>query len=105
MKGMETTPGVWITDLETEVRSARWYRGVAVYLYASGAWKCEACGSLQEPTVYCPHLEAVLNSNPTRCADPEHPGCHEIACGDYRIDGVRVPLCPEHATALEKSVA
>ena len=104
MRVYETWPGTWRTDNRSYIEYLEQH-GIGVYLYASGSWRCEACGWLKEPTVYCPHLEAVLNSYPTRCGDPEHPDCHEVACGEYKIDGVRVPLCPEHATALEKSVA
>ena len=102
MKAKEVMPGTWMVDYHYDHTTVK---GIGVYLYAAGYWRCELCGVLQNSDIFCPHLEAVLNSTPTRCCDLEHPDCHEIACGDYRVDGVWTPLCPEHATALEKITA
>jgi hypothetical protein len=82
----ERTPGAWeVTSFE---------HGTAVWYYGSSTWRCESCGPIHGPSIYCPHLEAVLNSNPTRCGFEGD--CTDIACGTTRVDGAVTPVCPTH---------
>ena len=102
-KVQETAVGTWLVG---GAASALDPSSVAVWLYPSGVWKCGSCGPLVQLMFRCLHVQAVRRSGlATICAYPETAFCHEIACGEYKIEGVDVPLCPDHAHLVEKSVA